>query len=235
MVFVSNPSGPRAKARATLGPILDPVMPMYLPQAFARTDVRELHAFLDRYPFGTLIVPGTPPEVSHIPFVVDRARGGARGALVGHVARANPIWRAFDGQRSVLTVFHGPHGYVSPAWYTSRDEVPTWNYAVVHVHGSPRLLETPVDVRTALDGLVAANEQGRADRWSIEELSPQKYSELSQAIVAFEIPIDRLEGKFKLSQNRKPEDRDGAIRGLAERGSPDDLALVEIMNRTNDD
>src|SRR6185369_2660094 len=109
--------------------------------AFAQHAVRELHPIIERYPFGTLIVPGTPPDVSHLPFVLDPARC-ERGTLVAHVARAHPIWRAFAGRRPVIAIFPGPHGYVSPAWYTSRNAVPTWNYVVVHVHGTPRLLET---------------------------------------------------------------------------------------------
>jgi transcriptional regulator len=208
---------------------------MYLPHAFARSDVAELHAFIGAYPFGTLVVPvagaGSAPEVSHLPFFVDESRG--RAALVSHVARANPIWRAFDG-RPALAIFHGPHGYVSPAWYTSRNEVPTWNYAVVHVQGTPRLLETDGELLAALRALVERNERGRADPWSVDELIPDTYAELSQAIVGFEIPIERLEGKFKLSQNRKPEDRDGAILGLEARGTPEDRALAKLMRRVRD-
>src|SRR5262249_30848142 len=162
----------------------------------------------ERYPFGTLIVPGTPTDVTHLPFLLDSARG-ERGTLVAHVARANPIWRVFDGSLPVLAIFHGPHGYVSPAWYTSRNAVPTWNYVVVHVHGTPRLLETEDRRRKALEALVEVYEAGRPDPWSIDELPSATFSELSQAIVAFEIPIDRLEGKFKLSQNREHEDRAG--------------------------
>jgi transcriptional regulator len=205
---------------------------MYLPKAFANEDVAELQAFIRQYSFGTLIVGGAlgaPPEVSHLPFLLDPARG-PYGTLVTHTARANPIWRSFDGRTPALAIFHGPHGYVSPAWYTSRDEVPTWNYVVVHAHGSPRLLEDAA-VRAALTRLVDVHEANRPNRWRIEELTPERYGELSQAIVAFELPVDRLEGKFKLSQNRKAEDREGAIRGLAERGSLADLELVELMTR----
>jgi transcriptional regulator len=102
---------------------------MYLPQAFAQSDVAELQAFIETYPFGTLVVPrgDAPPEVSHLPFLVRRS--GERGALVSHVARANPIWQAFDARTPALAIFHGPHGYISPAWYTSRNEVPTWTTA----------------------------------------------------------------------------------------------------------
>jgi transcriptional regulator len=203
---------------------------MYLPQGFARTDVEALHAFIEEHAFGTLIVPGPPHDVSHVPFLLDRARG-ERGTLLAHVARANPIWRAFDGRTAAIAVFHGPHGYVSPGWYTTRNEVPTWNYVVVHAQGAPRVLDGGDELRGLLRRLAEVFERGRPDPWSVDELTPDTYAELSQAIVGFEIPVDRLEGKFKLSQNRKPEDREGAIRGLRERGTPDDLALVRLMTR----
>jgi transcriptional regulator len=203
---------------------------MYLPQAFARTELEPLHALVEEHAFGTLIVPGAALDVSHLPFLLDRTRG-ERGALLAHVARANPIWRAFDGRSPVLAVFHGPHGYVSPSWYTTRNEVPTWNYAVVHAHGVPRVLDGGGELRDLLRRLAAVYERDRPDPWSVDELTPDTYAQLSQAIVGFEIPIDRLEGKFKLSQNRKPADREGALRGLRERGTPDDLALVRLMTR----
>jgi transcriptional regulator len=206
---------------------------MYIPQTFANSDLTELHGFIESHAFGTLVVPSAndgPLEVSHLPFLLERHPDGG-AVLVSHVARANPIWQLFDGRRTALVIFHGPHAYVSPSWYTSRNEVPTWNYVVVHAHGAPRLLDG-AGLARALHALVETHEAGTNgpdQRWSIGELTPEKYRDLSQAIVGFEIPIARIEGKFKLSQNRKPDDRQGAIRGLEERGSPDDLALAGLM------
>jgi transcriptional regulator len=205
---------------------------MYLPNSFARHDVDELQRFMEEYAFGTLIVPkglGESPEVSHLPFLVDRTRGEL-GTLRSHVARANPVWQAFDDRTPVVVVFHGPHGYVSPTWYTSRNQVPTWNYAVVHAEGIPRLVE-PSGLRDLLGAMTDVYERERKDGWSVEELLPDKYDELSQAIVGFEITLARLEGKFKMSQNRKPPDRDGVIQGLQATGRPDDRTLAAFMER----
>ena len=115
---------------------------MYLPKAFAEPDLATLHDLVEAHAFGVLVVPSAagPPEISHLPFLLDRTRG-PHGTLYAHTARANPIWRGFDGRAGALAVFQGPHGYVSPSWYASRDDVPTWNYAVVHAHGAPRLIE----------------------------------------------------------------------------------------------
>jgi transcriptional regulator len=205
---------------------------MYIPETFAVTDVAELHAFVARHSFATLIVPGDPPDISHLPFSLD----AARGVLVAHVARANPVWRSFDGRTPVVVVFQGPHAYVSPRWYGSRNAVPTWNYAVVHAHGTPRLLDGDAALRAALVRLVETHEAGAVDRWTVDELEPETYAKLSQAIVGFEIPIARLEGKFKMSQNRGPDDVDGVIRGLREVGEAGALetALLMLRARTRD-
>jgi transcriptional regulator len=204
---------------------------MYLPKQFSEPSLPRLHGLIDAYGFGALIVGREDGslEIAHVPFCVDRTRG-PRGTLFGHVARANPIWRLFEGRTEVTVVFVGPHGYVSPAFYTSRTEhVPTWNYAVVHALGVPRLLPEKEDAMGVLARLVTQNESPRADPWRMDELEPAKRDELLQHIVVFEIEITRLEGKFKLSQNREQPDRRGALRGITERGDPLDGALAELM------
>jgi transcriptional regulator len=205
---------------------------MYVPDSFSCTDEEALFGLIERYSFASLIVPGDPgtlPDVAHLPFHLDRERR----VLQGHVARANPIWERFVGGGPALVVFAGPHGYVSPSWYTSRDQVPTWNYAVVHVEGTGQLLPEAA-LGAMLRTLVEDNERGasRAATWSIDELTPETYERLSQAIVGFEVAIERLVGKFKLSQNRKPDDRDGVLRALDARGlagSAEDVALASFM------
>jgi transcriptional regulator len=172
---------------------------------------------------------GAAPMIAHLPFLLDRARG-EQGTLYVHVARSNPIRELLEGGAPVLAVFRGPHGYVSPGWYTSRDEVPTWNYAVVHAHASPRLLDE-AGLVASLSGLAAVHERGQPDPWTVSELTAETRAELLPAIAGFALTITKLEAKLKLSQNRKPEDREGALRGLAERGAPDDAALVALMRR----
>jgi transcriptional regulator len=189
-----------------------------------------LHDLIERHSFGMLVTAreGRPPLCAHLPFLLDRARG-SRGTLLAHVARANPVREALDAGAPVLAVFRGPHGYVSPTWYAARDDVPTWNYAVVHAHAVPRPLDED-GLRAALAGLAAAHERGPAP-WTPATLEPVTMAELLPAIAGFSLEITALEGKLKLSQNKKPEDFDGTLRGLRERGLPDDAELVALMTR----
>jgi transcriptional regulator len=205
---------------------------IYLPRAFEAPDLADLHDLIDAHSFGMLIAPGEDgvPMIAHLPFLLERD-SGPHGTLLAHVARANPIRRALDGSTPVLAVFRGPHGYISPGWYASRDDVPTWNYAVVHAHGAPRAIEDHDALLALLARLSDVNERGQPEPWSVAELSPEKGAALLPAIVGFSMEITRIEAKLKLSQNRRPEDRDGAIAGLRARGTPDDLALAEAMER----
>jgi transcriptional regulator len=209
-----------------------PAASLYLPEAFAERDLGLLHDLIESHAFGLLIAPGEggAPLIAHVPFLVDRERG-AHGTLRAHIARANPMRRALDGSTPVVAVFNGPHGYVSPGWYSSRNDVPTWNYAVVHAHGTPRAIEDQAEMLALLGRLAEVNERGQPEPWRVDELSPERLGELLPAIIGFEIEITRLEGKLKLSQNRKPEDREGALRGLAARDTPDDRGLVALMTR----
>jgi transcriptional regulator len=203
---------------------------IYLPKVFEEQDEGLLLDLVEAHSFGMLVAPGEGPVpmIAHLPFLLDRAVG-PHGTLFVHVARANPIVAPIARAAPVIAIFRGPHGYVSPQWYTSRDEVPTWNYAVVHAHATPRALDD-AELLAALGRLAAVHERG-PDPWSLDDLTPATRAELLPAIAGFALPIASLEGKLKLSQNRKPEDRAGAIRGLGERGTPDDAALVALMTR----
>lgn len=199
---------------------------MYLPPAFAEPDATRLWRLVAAYPFATLIAPGPAPgdapEIAHVPLLADPDRG----TLLGHVARANPMAARLDGGR-VTAVFHGPHGYVSPRWYRSAGQVPTWNYAVVHARGAARHTDERT-LRGVLARLAAAHETG--DRpWRMGEVEPADLAEMLDAIVGFEIAVDALVGKLKLSQNRAPEDREGVRAALAARGGPGDLELLAWM------
>jgi transcriptional regulator len=199
---------------------------MYIPAANQITDEAQSVAFIERHPFATLVSPGSEPVVSHLPLVVRR---GPRGlVLVGHVARANSHWRAMDGAAPALAMFLGPHAYVSPTWYAIAPAVPTWNYATVHAHGKPRAIHDAAFTRGALAELVARHEPAPGG-WTIDSLPPDREASLVAAIVAFEMPIEKLEAKFKLGQNRSEADRDGAIAGLERTGSPEAAALAAFM------
>jgi transcriptional regulator len=197
---------------------------MYVPKAFREDDVARLHAFLRAWSFALLVTDSDGvPSATHLPLVLDAA-GTAPGRLIGHVARANPHWQAFDGTRQALAVFHGPHAYVSPTWYATGPAVPTWNYAAVHVYGRPRLLEDPEATRDAVARLVQEHDPA----WRIADQPAEFIAGMLRGIVAFEMPIERLEGKLKLSQNRPAADRPGILHALRAGGEME-RAVADLM------
>lgn len=201
---------------------------MYVPPSFHVSDGRTLESFIGRYGFATLITSSSEGlNASHIPVML-RTRGDAQ-SLIGHVARANNQWRAFDGKAEALAIFHGPHAYISPTWYATSPAVPTWNYAAVHVYGKPNAPEDRDFTRAALIELVAKYGRTRNNPWRTEGLTPDVFDKLASAIVAFEMPIERIEGKFKLGQNRSREDREGMLAGLRAEGTSDAELLATFI------
>ena len=197
---------------------------MYVPKAFREDDVARLHGFLRAWSFALLVtdVDGEP-VATHLPLVLDE-RAAPDGRLIGHVARPNPQWRAFDGRRQALAIFSGPHAYVSPTWYATAPAVPTWNYAAVHAYGRPRVLEGLDATRDAVARLVAVHDPA----WRLADQPADFIAGMLRGIVAFEMPIERLEGKLKLSQNRPAADRPGVVRALRSGGAPG-RAVAELM------
>jgi transcriptional regulator len=181
---------------------------VYVPRHFEASDVAWCHALIRREPFAILAAADEAgvPFATHLPVVLDATRGPL-GTLVAHVARPNPQWRHFGPGRPVLVIFAGPHAYVSPSWYGHHPSVPTWNYVAVHAYGVPQLVEEPARVRACLERLVHLFEDGRPAPWRMDGLPAAYLESMMRGIVAFEIPIDRLEGKAKLSQNRPADDR----------------------------
>jgi transcriptional regulator len=201
---------------------------MYVPSSFEVSDRGTLESFISRYGFATLITSSSAGLIaSHIPIRLQK-RGDA-SYLIGHVARANNQWRALDGKAEALAIFHGPHAYVSPTWYATSPAVPTWNYAVVHVYGKPTASEERDLAKTALIDLVAKYEGTRSNPWSTERLAPDLFDKLASAIVAFEMPVERIEGNFKLGQNRSREDRLGMLAGLEREGTSDAELLASFI------
>jgi transcriptional regulator len=158
------------------------------------------------------------PTADHVPLAFD-AGAGAHGALLGHVARANPLWAAAAGS-PVLAVFHGPQAYVSPSWYpgkaTTHKVVPTWNYAVVHAHGMLEVVEDAPWLRALVGRLTDHHEAPRPTPWSVDDAPDDYVQQMLRAIVGIRIPIERLIGKWKVSQNRSAADRQGVADGLGE-------------------
>jgi len=199
---------------------------MYIPRHFANDDRAALAAVIRDYAFGLLITcDDGRPFATHIPFVFD-AQAGPNGTLLAHVARTNPHWRGFDGTREALAVFQGPHAYVSPSWYETENAVPTWNYVAVHAYGRPRAIEGKEQTLKVLRRLVAQHETPATGPWSMDGLPADYLDMMVKGIVAFEMPVDRLEGKFKLSQNKSEADRQGVVRGL--RAQTDDPMAAEV-------
>lgn len=187
---------------------------MYVPNHFATDERAELHALMRENGFAPIVTcDNGQPFASHVPFALEIGADG-REILHAHVARANPHWRAFDGAREALVVFQGAHAYVSPSWYETRPAVPTWNYEAVHAYGRPRLVEGEQATIAVLRRLVDTYENEATGPWRLESLPADYLSRQVKAIVAFSMPIERLEGKFKMSQNKPAADRAGAIRGL---------------------
>lgn len=202
---------------------------MYRPKHFDDNDPARIAALMQRHSFATVVThDGPAPFATHMP-VLFHADAGPHGTLVTHMARANPQWRHFADGREVLVIFHGPHAYISPAWYETQPAVPTWNYAVVHAYGIPQLVEDAASLRAMLRELVAAFENHRPEPYG-DQLTDVYLDKLSPAIVGFEIPITRIEGKFKLSQNRTAADRTGVIAALQKSSDQNEREVADLMS-----
>ena len=198
---------------------------VYTPKHFDETDVVRLHTLIRNYNFATLICTQRGEiGVSHLPLLLDRERG----VLRGHMARANPQWRMFSPENEVLAIFHGPHHYVSPRWYASHPSVPTWNYAVVHVHGLPHIIHSGVELEALVRDLAKHHEAGEARPW-VMDLPGDYQAKMLAAIVGFEIGITRLEGKFKLSQNRPAAERPLVVEALEQLGNDEARGVAALM------
>ena len=185
-------------------------------------------AFMRQHSFVTIIShDGGSLTASHVPVML-QADGGPHGTLVAHLAKANPQWRTFEEGREVLVIFQGPHAYVSPSWYVTEPAVPTWNYAVVHAYGVPRVVTDPVRLGEMLDGLVELHEGNRENRWG-GELPDEFRRKMTAGIVGVEIPIHRLEAKFKLSQNRIEADVSGVVAALSQSADQAERETGELM------
>ena len=208
---------------------------MYRPRHFDIDDVQVLHRFMRDQSFALLVTTEDgAPFASHIPLLLDRDTGD-QGRLLGHVAKANPQWRAFDGKTEAMAVFWGPHAYISPNWYETETMVPTWNYVTVHAYGKPTVIDDPETVRRGQAQLVDTYETDATGNWSMDALPDDYLGKMLGAIVAFEMPIERLQGKFKLSQNRQPKDREGAIEGLRQTGNAEAEEVARLMAEFNTD
>ena len=203
---------------------------MYLPSHFEQHDTEALHALMREHPLATLVsLQADGPTADHVPLEFD----AATRTLRGHVARANPLWRVAGGQ-AALAVFCGPQTYVTPSWYASKAAthkvVPTWNYTVVHAHGTLQVIEDASWLHDLVSRLTRHHESPRAQPWAVSDAPDDYVQPMLRAIVGIQIPVDRLVGKWKVSQNRSAADRQGVAQGLAlEAQNPQAAAMARLV------
>ena len=201
---------------------------MYIPEHFKETNSDRNAALIEGNSFGMLVTTlDGVPFVSHLPFIFDRA-AGPKGKLLCHMARANPQSQHFSSCGDVLAVFQGPNAYVSPSWYSSPG-VPTWNYAVVHLRGKPRLIEGESELEALIERQTHIYESHMPSPWK-PDLAGERRAKLLNMIVGLEIEVTDIQGKFKLSQNRSLEDQQRIIEELNQSNNQNESAIAKLMS-----
>jgi transcriptional regulator len=203
---------------------------MYLPPQFAEDEVPALHEAIRQARIATLVTTGAQGLVaSHIPMMVE-PEPAPFGTLIGHVSRANPQWRDVVAGSESLVMFLGPNAYITPSWYATKKEtgkvVPTWNYVAIHAYGTARFFEDPDRLLALVTKLTREHEAGREQPWAVSDAPADFIAGMLKGIVGIELPIARLEGKWKMSQNRPPVDRARVAAGLAADGEEAVAAIV---------
>ena len=209
-------------------------MTIYNPPHFRSDDVPALHAAIRAHAFGSLVTVGADGiEVSHVPMLVDAAPA-PYGTLIGHIAKANGQWRSAKPEVPALAMFLGPNAYITPSWYATKQEsgkvVPTWNYVAVHATGRLRFFHEPERLLDVVTRLTEAHEAGRAAPWKVSDAPRDYVAGMLKGIVGFELTITKLEGKFKMSQNRPAVDRAGVVEGLARDGGDTNAAVARLVS-----
>ncbi|MBP8053470.1 MAG: FMN-binding negative transcriptional regulator [Burkholderiaceae bacterium] len=206
----------------------------YLPSHFKETDPATLHALVRDYPLATWVVAHRGELlVNHIPFLLDASRG-EHGTLVGHVARANPVWQALQAAPvSGVAVFTGPQAYISPNWYPSKHahgkEVPTYNYVAVHAHGVAQVVQEADRLLDIVTRLTQRHEAGQALPWSVGDAPADYIAKMLGAIVGIEISVQRWVGKYKASQNKQAPEQRGVVAGLVAHGGAPEARMAQLI------
>jgi transcriptional regulator len=205
---------------------------VYKPDFFDERDKDLAFQIIEEFSFAPLItVQGDSHMISHLPFHVDSSAGGD-GLLYAHMARANPHWKMFGDEAQSFVIFQGPHAYISPSWYEpAPGNVPTWNYAVVHVYGRPRVVNDSDRISNLMTKMVELNESYNGTQWRLDT-TDEVQRKLQGGIVVFEIPIERIDSKFKLSQQQTPTNRENVIHALSQRTDPMSQAVSQLMEKT---
>jgi transcriptional regulator len=195
---------------------------MYQPPHFREDRLEVQHALIRMHPLGLLVSAGKGGLMANpVPFLL-LPDASEHGTLHCHVSRANPHWRELGAVEECLVVFQGPQQYITPSWYETKREtgkvVPTWNYATVHAWGKPHVIEDTEWLRRNVEGLTRSHEGARPAPWAVDDAPPEYVAAQLRGIVGIEIPIARIEGKWKVSQNRPEADRAGVVAGLRKHG-----------------
>ncbi|MGD0437806.1 MAG: FMN-binding negative transcriptional regulator [Bryobacteraceae bacterium] len=206
---------------------------MYNPPHFREQRVEVLHELIRRNRLATLVTLGPEGLVAnHIPLIL-HPDPAPLGTLIGHVSRANTLWRDSRTDVEALAIFQGPDSYISPSWYPSHQEtgrvVPTWNYAVVHAHGPLRIFDDVALLERHVRELTSLEEAALPQPWSPDQAPADFLGAMLKGIVGLEIPVARLDGKWKVNQNRLPRDRAGAIRALRVAGDPASASMADLI------
>jgi transcriptional regulator len=206
---------------------------VYIHPLHRLTDREALFALMEAHPLGAWVCPGQDGLIAnHVPFLLDRSRGPS-GTLIGHVSRANPVWRALASAGPSVVMFQGPQAYITPGWYPGKADhgevVPTWNYVVAHAHGVARAVEDRGWIASMLTRLTDFHERHQQAPWSVNDAPAAFMDTMMRAIVGIEIPIDRLEGKRKASQDEALPDRLGTVHGLRGQGCDAARAMAQLV------
>lgn len=210
---------------------------MYIPSSFRESSIEQLHDLIVKHPLGLLVTHGDNGlEASPIPFLL-YADEGKYGKLRAHLAKANPHWKSLAEHTECLVVFQGPDGYVTPSWYPSKAEthkvVPTWNYATVQVWGHAAVIEDAAWLRRQLDDLTGCQEKLRPQPWSVSDAPSDYITTQMKAIIGIEISINRIDGKWKMSQNKDDADREGVIAGMRSDTDPHrNIRVAEVIEKS---
>jgi len=208
---------------------------MYIQNQFEESRTEVLNRLIREYALATFIVClHDEIVVNHFPLVMSDD-GSAFGVLKGHIPRANCVWEAFDGESPAVAVFQGPSAYITPGWYPSKHlhgkVVPTWNYAVVHAHGTPVLVEDPDWLLDHLNALTDQQESTQSHLWEVSDAPADYTAAMLRQLVGVEMRVTRLEGKWKVSQNRSEADRQGVAAGLLSQGDDSALAMEALVRQ----
>lgn len=211
---------------------------MYQPPHFREDRAEVLHALMREHCFATLVTLGPDGLIAnHLPMEID-PEPAPFGTLRGHLAKGNPQWRDFSTDLPALVIFSGPQAYITPSWYATKSEtgrvVPTWNYMAVHAYGRPRSFDDPGRLKSLVTALTARQEKDFAEPWQVDDAPADFIEHQLKGIVGIELTVERLEGKWKLSQNRSAADRAGVIDGLSRMSGPDALKMADAMSRMAD-